>query len=61
MVLNQVDYGVNTSVHGTAFAIHGYAGKVAHMLLGTGQLVKQGGLAAVLIAHQCLGQHGTVR
>ena len=49
------------AANGAAFAVHGYAGKVAHMLLGTGQLVKQGGLAAVLVAHQCIGQHGTVR
>ena len=34
-------------------AVHRHAGEVAHMLVGAGQLVEQGGLAAVLVAHQC--------
>ena len=41
--------------------VHGDAGEVAHMLVGTGQLVEQGGLAAVLIAYQGKGQRRAVR
>ncbi|CDD53729.1 putative uncharacterized protein [Ruminococcus sp. CAG:379] len=37
--------------------IHRHAGKIAHMLIGAGQPVKQGGLAAVLVSHQGKGQH----
>ena len=31
------------------------------MLLGAGELVEQGGLAAVLVAHQRVGQDGAIR
>ena len=42
----------------TAFAVHGHTGKVAYMLVGTSELVEQGGLAAVLVASQgkCQGR-----
>ena len=35
---------------GSLFSLHGDAGKVPHMLVGTGQLIKQGSFPAVLIA-----------
>ena len=34
-------------------AVHCHTGEIAHVLIGAGQLVEQGGLAAVLVAHQC--------
>ena len=37
------------------------AGEIAHVLVGTGQLVEQGGLAAVLVADQRKGQLCAVR
>ena len=40
-------------------AVHRNAGKVAHMLVGAGQLVEQRGFAAVLIAGQGKGQRCT--
>ena len=38
---------------GAGLLVHRHAGKVAHMLVGAGELVEQRGLAAVLIAGQC--------
>ena len=40
--------------------VHRDAGKVAHVLIGAGQLVEKGGFAAVLIAHQGKGQRGSI-
>ena len=37
----------------TGLLVHGDAGEVAHVLVGAGELVKEGGLAAVLVAGQC--------
>ncbi len=37
-------------------AVHRHAGEIAHVLVGTGQLVEQGGFAAVLVACQGKGQ-----
>ena len=37
---------------GAGFLVHGDAGKVAHVLIGAGELVEEGGLAAVLVAGQ---------
>ena len=42
-------------------AIHCHAREVADMLPCAGELVEKGGLAAVLVAHQCEGQRGTLR
>ncbi len=36
--------------------VHGDAGEIAYMLPGAGQLVKQGGFAAVLVAGQGKGE-----
>ena len=44
---------------GAVLAVHRNAGKVAHMLVGAGQLVEQRGFAAVLIAGQGKGQRCT--
>ena len=41
--------------------VHGDAGEVAHVLVGAGELVEQGGLARVLVAHQSEGQRGARR
>ena len=41
---------------GAAFAVDGDAGEIAHMLIGAGQLVEKGGLAAVLVAGQGKGE-----
>ena len=35
--------------------------EIAHMLIGTGELVEEGGLAAVLVAHEGEGQKSIVR
>ena len=43
------------------FPVHRNAGEVAHVLLGAGELVEQGGLTAVLVAHQRVGQDGAIR
>ena len=42
-------------------SVHRYTGEVAHVLVGAGELVEQGGFAAVLVA--CKGKHqrGPVR
>ena len=42
-------------------AVHRDPGEVAHMLVGTGQLIKEGRLAAVLVAHQRKAQQGSFR
>ena len=46
---------------GTALAVHRHARKVAHMLVGAGELVEQRGLSAVLIPHQGKGQGLSLR
>ena len=38
---------------GAYLLVYGDPGKIAHMLVGTGEGVEQGGLAAVLVACQC--------
>ena len=40
-----------------ALAVYGDAGEVAHVLVGTGQLVEERRLAAVLVARQGEGEH----
>ena len=56
----QVRYGGFLVVADYAvLAVHRNAGKVAHMLVGAGQLVEQRGFAAVLIAGQGKGQRCT--
>ena len=40
----------------TALAVHRHAREIAHVLVGAGELVEQGGLAAVLVARQRKGQ-----
>ena len=50
------DLGLRVSLDGTALAVHRHAREVAHVLVGTGELVEQGGLTAVLVARQRKGQ-----
>ena len=44
------------SLMAPSLAVHRHAGEIAHVLVGAGELVEQGGLAAVLVARQCKGQ-----
>ena len=46
------DQGVLLAANNAVLAIHGDTGEVSHMLVGAGQLVKQGRLAAVLVSCQ---------
>ena len=50
------DFGLRVALDGTALAVHRHARKIAHMLVGAGELIEQGGLAAVLVAGQRKGQ-----
>ena len=50
------DFGLRVTLNGTALAVHRHARKVAHVLVRAGELVEQGGLAAVLVARQRKGQ-----
>ena len=50
------DLGLRVPLDGTALAVHRHARKVAHVLVGAGELVEQGSLAAVLVARQRKGQ-----
>ena len=50
------DFGLRVSLDGAALAVHRHTRKVAHVLVGAGELVEQGGLAAVLVARQRKGQ-----
>ena len=44
--------GLGMASDDAVLAVHRHAGEIAHMLVGAGQLVEQGGLAAVLVAGQ---------
>ena len=55
------DLRVGIAPDDAGFPVHRNAGEVAHVLLGAGELVEQGGLAAVLVAHQRVGQDGAIR
>ena len=55
------DLRFRVALDGTALAVHRHTGEVAHMLVGAGKLVEQGGLAAVLIAGQRKRQGRAVR
>ena len=50
------DLGLRVALDGTALAVHRHAREIAHMLVGTGELVEQGGLTAVLVASQRKGE-----
>ena len=41
------------------FLIHRHAGEIAHMLIGAGKRIKEGGFAAILIANQCKNHSAT--
>ena len=55
------DFGLRVLLDGAALPVHRHAGEIAHMLIGAGELVEQGGLAAVLVARQCKGQGRALR
>ena len=44
--------GVGMVADGSVFAVDRDAGEVAHVLVGTGELVEEGGLSAVLVANE---------
>ena len=46
------DAGVGIAADHAVLPVHRDAGEVAHVLIGAGELVEQGGFAAVLVAHQ---------
>ena len=48
--------GVRMSANRPVGAVHGDAGEIAHVLVRTGELVEQGGLAAVLVAGEREGE-----
>ena len=50
------DQGLLVAPDAPALLVYGDAGEVAHMLVGPGELVEQGGFAAVLVAGQGEGQ-----
>ena len=50
------DQGVLISLNGAVLAVHRHTGKIAHVLVGAGEPVEEGGLAAVLVADQGEGQ-----
>ncbi len=52
------DSGVGPAPDDPVLPVHGDPGEVAHVLAGPGELVEEGGLAAVLVAHQGEGQGG---
>ena len=41
--------------------VNGNPGEVSHVLVGSRQLVKERGLAAVLVSHQSIGQYSSIR
>ena len=51
---------IGMSTDGAVLPVHRDTGEIAHMLVGTGQLIKKGGLSAVLIAHQSKCQSCTL-
>ena len=51
------DVRVGHAADHSVLPVHGDAGEIAHVLIGTGELIEQGGLAAVLISRQRKGQH----
>ena len=49
------------AAYGAVLAVHRDAGKVAHVLVGPGELVEQCGLSAVLVAYQRERQQAAFR
>ena len=46
----QIHHGMIGALNGAGFLVYGYAGEIAHMLIGAGKGVEKGGFAAVLVA-----------
>ena len=55
------DRGLRVAADGAVLPVHGDAGEIAHMLIGAGELVKEGGFAAVLVAGQGKGQRALLQ
>ena len=53
--------GIGAALDGAVLAVHRHPGKVAHVAVGAGQLVKERRLAAVLVAHQRKGEQRPLR
>ena len=53
--LDMTDELPKTAAHWAELGIHFDAGEVAYVLICAGQLIKQGGFSAILVAHQ--GEH----
>ena len=49
---------ISSEVYGE---VDGHARKIPDVTVRTGQLIEQCGLAAVLVARQCKGEHGALR
>ena len=52
---------VRIALYDSILPVHRYAREIAHMLVGSRELVEKGGLAAVLISDQGKGQKGPLR
>ena len=55
------DEGIGVLADRSVLSVHCNAGEIADVLVGAGELVEQGGLAAVLIAHEGKGQGRPLR
>ena len=55
------DQRLGVTLDDPVLPVHGDAGEVAHVLVGAGELVEEGGLPRVLVAHQGKGQGGPRR
>ena len=51
---------VGVSLDGAALLVDGHSREVAHVLIGAGELVEQGGFAAILVAGKGKGEHGAL-
>ena len=54
------DEGLGVALDDAVLPVHGDAREVAHVLVGAGELVEQGGLPRVLVAHQSEGKGGAL-
>ncbi len=55
------DPRLRIAFYDTIFAVNGHAREIAYMLVGTGQLIEKGGLAAILVAGKGEGQNRIFR
>ena len=55
------DRGLRVAADGAVLPVYGDTGEIAHVLIGAGELVKEGGFAAVLVAGQGKGQRALLQ